>query len=86
MLLGLTVRDIDPLRNPGDIEQIKNRFGLTTAPSNEVLVAAGAFNWFGRLPGDVRIEGERTRVYVPLVSMLLLSLVLTILLNLFLRR
>jgi hypothetical protein len=51
-----------------------------------LLVAAGAFNWFGRLPGDIRIEGERTRVYVPIVSMLLLSLVLTILLNVFLRR
>lgn len=51
-----------------------------------LLVAAGAFSWFGRLPGDLRFEGERTRVYVPLVSMLLLSLVLTLLLNLFLRR
>jgi hypothetical protein len=51
-----------------------------------LLVAAGAFGWFGRLPGDVRVEGERTRVYVPLVSMLLISAVLTLLLNLFLRR
>lgn len=51
-----------------------------------LLVAAGAFNWFGRLPGDIRVEGERTRVYVPLASMLLVSVVLTVLLNLFLRR
>jgi hypothetical protein len=51
-----------------------------------LLIAAGGFGWFGRLPGDLRFEGERTRVYVPLVSMLLLSLVLTLLLNLFLRR
>lgn len=29
---------------------------------------------FGRLPGDIRYEGQRTRVYAPLVSMLLLSL------------
>lgn len=42
-----------------------------------VLAWAGALGWFGRLPGDIRIEGERTRVYFPLVSMLLVSVVLT---------
>jgi hypothetical protein len=51
-----------------------------------LLIAAGAFDWFGRLPGDLRIGGERTRVYIPLASMLLLSLVLTVLVNLLLRR
>ncbi len=39
-----------------------------------LLVMTGALNWFGRLPGDVRIEGGRTRVYFPLASTLLLSL------------
>jgi len=39
------------------------------------LVHFGALRWFGRLPGDLRVEGERTRVYVPLVSMLILSAV-----------
>jgi uncharacterized membrane protein SpoIIM required for sporulation len=34
--------------------------------------------WFGRLPGDIRYEGQRTRVYAPLASMLLLSLVLSL--------
>jgi Protein of unknown function (DUF2905) len=43
-----------------------------------LLVWAGALNWFGRLPGDIRVEGEHTRVYVPLVSMLLLSLLLSL--------
>ncbi len=51
-----------------------------------LAVWAGAFDWFGRLPGDIRIEGERTRVFVPLTSMLLVSLVLTVAVNLFLRR
>ncbi len=51
-----------------------------------LLVAAGAFSWFGRLPGDIRVEGERSRLYVPIVSMLVISVVLTVLLNLFLRR
>jgi hypothetical protein len=41
---------------------------------------------FGRLPGDIAIEGERGGVYIPLGSMILVSLVLTILFNLFFRR
>ena len=39
-------------------------------------------SWFGRLPGDIRYEGRRTRVYAPLVSMLLLSLILSLVLSL----
>ncbi len=43
-----------------------------------LLWMTGALNWFGRLPGDIRYEGTRTRVYAPIVSMLLLSLVLSL--------
>ncbi len=43
-----------------------------------LLVYSGALSWFGRLPGDVRWEGEHTRVYFPLVSMLLLSALLSL--------
>lgn len=41
---------------------------------------------FGRLPGDIAIEGERGGFYFPIVTMLVISIVLTVLLNLFLRR
>jgi hypothetical protein len=41
---------------------------------------------FGRLPGDIAIEGERGGIYIPIVSMLIISAVLTILLNLIARR
>lgn len=44
---------------------------------------SGALGWFGRLPGDIRIERDSTRVYVPLASMLVLSVVLSLLLYLF---
>ena len=37
----LSVQEIDPLRNPGDIEQIHQRYKLTNVPSNEVLVEVG---------------------------------------------
>lgn len=42
-------------------------------------------HWFGRLPGDIRIESARGRVFIPLTSMLLVSIVLTLLVNLFRR-
>lgn len=44
-----------------------------------LLIYSGGFNWFGRLPGDIRYEGERTKIYVPIVSMLLVSLALSLL-------
>ena len=43
-----------------------------------LVIYSGAFNWFGRLPGDIRYEGERTKVYVPIVSMLVVSLALSL--------
>jgi hypothetical protein len=47
-----------------------------------LLVWWGGFSWFGHLPGDIRIERETVRIYIPFVSMLVISIVLTLLLNL----
>lgn len=47
-----------------------------------LLIYSGALSWFGRLPGDIRYESGSVRVYIPLVSMLLVSLVLTVLFSL----
>lgn len=47
-----------------------------------VRFAPGLFSWFGNLPGDIRIEGENSRVYIPITSMILISVVLTVLVNL----
>ena len=43
-----------------------------------VLVATGGLGWFGRLPGDLRIERPNVRVFVPITSMILLSVVLSL--------
>ena len=43
---------------------------LTYAPS--------ALRWFGRLPGDIRIENEHGGFYFPIVSMAIVSVVLSI--------
>lgn len=54
-----------------------------------LLVALGAFlwlgggswlSWFGRLPGDIRVERPGFRFYAPIMSMLLISLLLSLLL------
>jgi uncharacterized membrane protein len=43
------------------------------------LVAwSGGLSWFGRLPGDVRVERPNVRVYIPIMSMLLVSVVLSL--------
>jgi len=47
-----------------------------------LLVLSGGLSWFGRLPGDIRIERGNVRFYFPLVSMLLVSLALTLVVNL----
>jgi hypothetical protein len=39
----------------------------------------------GRLPGDIRIEGENGSFYFPITSSVLVSVVLTIVLNLIAR-
>jgi hypothetical protein len=39
----------------------------------------------GRLPGDIRIEGRNGSFYFPLASLILISVVLTIVVNILLR-
>ena len=43
-----------------------------------LLIYSGALSWFGRLPGDIRYESDQTRVYIPIVSSLLLSVLLSL--------
>ncbi|MFO7876026.1 MAG: DUF2905 domain-containing protein [Desulfovermiculus sp.] len=58
-----------------------------------ILVALGAImhfapwllSWFGKLPGDIRIESGRTRVFIPITSMIVVSIVLSVLISIFRR-
>ncbi len=51
-----------------------------------VTYAPGLLSWFGRLPGDIRIQDEHKFIFIPITSMIIVSLLLTLILNLFLRR
>jgi len=50
-----------------------------------ILLAIRYFPWLGNLPGDLRIEGESFGFYFPLATMLLVSILATILLNILVR-
>jgi len=60
--------------------------GIAIAVAGAIVqFAPGWVAWIGRLPGDLRFESAHTRIFVPITSMLVISLVLTLLLNLFSR-
>jgi H+/Cl- antiporter ClcA len=48
-----------------------------------VWFAGDKLNWFGNLPGDVKVEKKNVRVYFPITTMLLLSALLSLLLWVF---
>jgi hypothetical protein len=43
-----------------------------------LVVMTGALSWFGRLPGDVNIDRGNVRVFIPITSMLLASVALSL--------
>ncbi len=47
-----------------------------------LLTWTGGLSWFGRLPGDIRLESGNSRVFIPITSMILVSLALSLLLSL----
>ena len=55
--------------------------GLGIALLGGLLFLLGKTPFLGRLPGDIHIQTERVSCFVPIVSTLLVSLVLTIVLN-----
>jgi hypothetical protein len=60
--------------------------GLVTAVSGLlILVAVRYFPWLGNLPGDIRFERGNMRFYFPLATMLLVSILGSILLNIVIR-
>ena len=57
-------------------------FGIIFLVVGAVLYLFGNhLSWLGKLPGDVRIERENFRFYLPITTMVLLSVILTIIIN-----
>lgn len=51
-----------------------------------IFLLLGKFTPLGRLPGDIIIKRENLTIYFPLVSLIILSIILTIIANIFLRK
>ena len=51
-----------------------------------LLAALGVRLPLGRLPGDISISGERGGIFIPIATSLLISVILTIIINLVARR
>jgi hypothetical protein len=51
-----------------------------------ILLPADKLSFLGRLPGDIVVKKKSFTVYFPVVTMILLSIVLTLILNLISRR
>lgn len=43
-----------------------------------LVAMTGALSWFGRLPGDIRYSSGNTRIYVPITTMIIVSVVLSV--------
>jgi hypothetical protein len=61
-------------------------FGVLLAVLGGLMLLVGQVPWLGRLPGDISIQRGNVRLYAPIATCLLLSLVLTVVLNLLSRR
>ncbi len=59
--------------------------GLSVAALGAVLLFADKFPFLGRLPGDIHVEGKQSSFHFPVVTCLILSVLLTLVVNAILR-
>ena len=45
-----------------------------------ILANSGLLSWFGRLPGDIRVERDDMRFYFPITTMIVISVGLSLIL------
>jgi hypothetical protein len=68
---------------------MNNQYGKYVIIVGVIIVIVGIIiyffsdklSWLGRLPGDIRIEKENFRFYFPITTMIILSILLTVIIN-----
>jgi hypothetical protein len=60
--------------------------GIVLAAIGAVLILGPRIPILGRLPGDIRVERDGLTIYLPLATMLILSVVASVILSLLSRR
>jgi hypothetical protein len=69
-----------------DLGRVLVILGLVILVTGILLLVGGRiFPWLGRLPGDIRYEGENFKLFIPITTMILISVVGTIILNIIIR-
>jgi hypothetical protein len=56
--------------------------GLFVAALGAVMLLTPRVPWLGRLPGDIVIHGDNVTIYIPITTMLLVSVILSVVLSL----
>lgn len=69
-----------------DLARLLILFGVVVVLLGVLLLFVPRIPYIGRLPGDFLFRSGGTTIYVPIATSILLSIVLTVLLNLFFRR
>ncbi len=59
--------------------------GLVMALAGIVIWLLGRLPFFGNLPGDIHIQTQNVSCFIPIVSMIILSVIATIFLNIIIR-
>ena len=57
--------------------------GIILVAVGLIFSAKGQIPWLGKLPGDIHVKRENFQFYFPIVTSILLSILLTVLINLF---
>jgi hypothetical protein len=70
------------IRDVPELGKLLLVMGLVLAIAGALLWLAPQVPWLGRLPGDIRIERSGVRIYLPIVTCIVISVVLTLVLNL----
>jgi hypothetical protein len=69
----------------GELARLLILFGLVCIVIGVVFLLGPKIPGAGKLPGDILIRREETTIYIPLATSLIVSIVLTLLLNFLIR-
>jgi len=67
----------------GGLGRVLLLFGLVLLGLGLLFVLGEKIPWIGRLPGDIRIKGEKFGFYFPIMTCIIISLLLTLLFAIF---
>ncbi len=69
-----------------DLGRLLIVFGAVVMIAGVMLLVAPRLPWLGKLPGDILVRRDQFTFYFPVVTCVVVSIVLTVLLNIFWRR